>query len=114
MNRYKKYHIKNTDRFNPYDFPKVQDELTGMINATQLIPAMNKEKIIISYLKDHSIENDLVSHHPELVSLLTGKQFSTSDIESLFDSCRHNQHFLSGFEDFIRHSLAEQPLLKNQ
>ncbi len=107
MNRYNKYNIKEKDRFDINDFPKVQVELEDMLKATEGIPATNKEKIIINYLRDHSLEKEWMDSNPELIQLLKSGQFIPTHIEALFESCRANKHFLRGFEDYIRENLAE-------
>ena len=106
MNRYNKYNIKDTDRFDPYDFPKVQLELDDLVKATSGISVSNKGEIIVSYLKDHSIGKESLSSNPELSKVLTGGQLITSHVESLFESSRRNKVFLEGYEDFIRKTLA--------
>lgn len=107
MNRYNKYNIKEKDRFDANYFPKVQVELDDMLKATESIPAINKEDIIISYLKDRSFKQEWVDSQPELTRLLSHGYFVTSHIESLFESGRANKHFIQGFEDYIRETLAQ-------
>jgi hypothetical protein len=107
MNRYNKYNIKEKDRFDANDFPKVQVELDDILKATEGVPAINKEEIIISYLKDHSFKQEWVDSQPELTRLLSHGHFVTSHIESLFESGRTNKYFVQGFEDYIRETLAQ-------
>ena len=107
MNRYNKYNIKETDRFDSNDFPKVQLELEDMLKATEGIASTNKDQIIITYLRDHSLEKGSEEINPELTRLLTGGLFVTTHIEALFESSRANKHFQRGFEEYIRESLAE-------
>ena len=106
MNRYHKYHIKGTDSFNPGDFPKVQAELDDMFKAARNVTARHTEKIIISYLKDHSLEKEWIKENPELTRLLRDGHFITAEMEALFHSCTTNKSFSQGFEDHIRETLA--------
>ncbi len=107
MMRYNKYHIRDTDRFDPNDFPKVQAELENIVLAITGIPEINKEQIIISYLKDHPLEDDAITGNPELTRLLAAGHFITENIKALFESCRSNKAFLLDFEGYIRETLAE-------
>ena len=107
MNRYNKYNIKETDRFDSNDFPKVQVELEDMLKATEGITSTNKDEIIITYLKDHSVENGSGENNTELAQLLNDGHIVTTHIEALFESSHANKHFKRGFEDYIRESLAE-------
>ena len=107
MNRYNKYNIKETDRFDSNDFPKVQVELEDMLKATEGISSTNKDQIIITYLKDHSLEKGSEEINSELAKMLTDGSLVTTHIEALFESSRANKHFQRGFEDYIRESLAD-------
>jgi hypothetical protein len=107
MNRYHRYHIKETDRFDANDFPKVQVELDDILKAAENIPAKNKEEIVMAYLKDHALEKEVTDSSPELSRLLTGGTLVTTHIEALFESCQANKPFLRGYEEYIREILAQ-------
>lgn len=103
---YKKYCIKTTDRFNPDDFPKVLNELADINTGTAGLPGIYKESIIISFLKDRSIQNDWLKANPVLTGLFNSGNFTTSHLESLFDSCKMNNRFLEDYEEYIRKNLS--------
>ncbi len=107
MNRYNKYNIRETDRFDSNDFPKVQVELEDMLKATEGVSSTNKDQIIITYLRDHSLEKGSEEINPELTRLLTGGHFVTTHIEALFESSQANKAFQRGFEDYIREALSQ-------
>ena len=110
MNRYNKYNIRETDRFDSNDFPKVQLEIEDMLKATEGIASANKDQVIITYLRDHLLEKGSENNNPELTRLLTEGHFVITHIEALFESSRANKDFQRGFEDYIRESLAEHTI----
>ncbi len=105
MNSFTAYRIKDSERFNPYNYPIVRDELQEIFKATGSFSARDKQYIIISFLKNHSLKNEWIRAHPELTSLFTEQQFATSHIEALFDSCKDNLPFMHSFEDYIRNNI---------
>ena len=103
--QYSKYKIKETDTFNAYDFPKVQGEIDDIIKAFSKVNSGSKGEIILSYVKGHTLKKEWMDDSPELTTLLTDNQFSTSHIEALFESCRQNKSFLKSFEEYVVHEL---------
>ncbi|HYM93148.1 MAG TPA: hypothetical protein VET23_03350 [Chitinophagaceae bacterium] len=106
MFQYKKYKIKSTDSFQPDDFPKVIDELTDLSKSITGTPAIYKEDILISFLKNHSLNNDWLKANPELTGLITSGAFSTGHLESLFDSSEMNKQFQQEYENYIREKIS--------
>ena len=106
MIQYKKYNIKDTDSFEASDFPKVQGELEDIIKVSQGSSSEMKGENILTYLKERSIKSEWVEGNHELTALLTGKGFTTSHIEGLFESCQQNKSFLKSYEDYIKQELA--------
>ncbi len=111
MIRYHKYKIKETDRFDVIDFPKVEAELEEMVKIIAAVPAIYKEQMIISYLEDHSLENEWIETNPELAGLLKEEHFNASHTKALFESCMENKNFRLDLEGFIKEVLAEKILL---
>jgi hypothetical protein len=106
MFQYRQYNIKNTDRFHADDYPKVVNELEDINNGIAGLPGIHKEDIIISYLKDHSIENAWLSANPSLAELCTSGRLVTTNLRSLFESCRINDQFSEAFEQYIRKNIS--------
>jgi hypothetical protein len=106
MKHYNKYNIKETDHFDAFDFPRVQEELEGIIAASKKNSSARKGEIIVSYLRDHSLKKDWIDNDTELTGLLKGGYFATSHIEALFECSRGNKSFLKTFEDYMRLQLA--------
>ncbi|MBK6935782.1 MAG: hypothetical protein IPH18_02030 [Chitinophagaceae bacterium] len=103
-----KYNINDTDIFNLSDFPKVEREMNNMLIRIANTPENNKAEIIISFLKDHSLKNEWFAVNPELARLISGRYFTTSHLECLFESCQKNKHFTREYEDCIRKAIAAQ------
>jgi hypothetical protein len=106
MFKYKKYNIKNTDKFRPDDYPKVLNELEEITTRVAGLPGIHKGDIIISYLKDHSVKNDWMSANPALAALVTSSDLDTSNLKSLFECCQLNDPFAREFEEFIRKNVS--------
>lgn len=107
MNGYKSYSIKDADRFNPFNFPEVSEELEKLFAAAYLFTTPEKENIIISYLRDHSLHSHWLREHKELCDLVTHDQCPTGHIEALFDACKDNRQFMHSFEEYIRNIEVE-------
>ena len=106
MFQYRKYNIKISDKFNPDDYPKVVNELEEINNGITGLPALHKEDIILSYLKDHSSKNAWQSANPALTELFTSGRFVTTNLESLLECCQLNHQFSKEYEEYIRKNLS--------
>jgi hypothetical protein len=102
MSGYKNYDIKDSDRFNPYNYPEVSHELDSLFSAAYLFTTPEKENIIISYLKNHSLHSHWLKEHKSLCDLMTDGKCSTGHIEAMFEACKGNLQFLHSFEEYIR------------
>ncbi|MEX1241675.1 MAG: hypothetical protein WEB30_18270 [Cyclobacteriaceae bacterium] len=100
-----KYEVKEQDMFDQVSYPEVIKELETINENTRRMSGNNKSDIVISFLKDHCINMDWVERNPKLVKYITSRSLVTAHIESLFESCRGNRPFLSGFEACIRKQL---------
>jgi len=100
--QYSKYLVGLTDQFNPANYSSVNDEICIINERTDSLPLHYKVEIIISFLKDHSIQNNWVEANPELAELVTSKSLFTGSIESLFDSCRNNPSFGQDLETYLK------------
>lgn len=102
MKQYAKYLILATDQFNPEQFPAITEELRAINERIDQILSPFKADIIVSFLKNHSLNNIWISTCPELTGLVTSGIFTTGSIEALFESCRSNPGFQSALEQYIR------------
>jgi len=102
MKQYKKYLIRLTDLFDVNNFPAVADEVRSIKEKITNKPPSLKIEILISFLKDHSLEEDWISANPGLTEFITSGVLFTGDIEALFDSSKNNPTFRDEFEKFLR------------
>jgi hypothetical protein len=106
MKQYKKYLVVPTDQFAPHNFIAVTEELDRINEKSRGISQAFKSEIIISFARDHSLENDWLTANPELAELVISGSLLTGSIEALFESCRPNQAFRAGLEKYLREHLA--------
>ena len=79
MRHYNKYLVKIDDRFDPESFPSVSEEVISIRQRIEHLPSFYKADIIVSFLKDHSLQDNWIKGNPELVELITsGSLFSAS------------------------------------
>ena len=102
---YNQLQINKDDSFQFKLYPDVVDELEEITRNTLRMSGHFKSEIIISYLKDHSLDMHWIAKNPKLAKYITSRSVSTSHLESLFESCRDNDTFLKGFEAFVRKKL---------
>lgn len=100
--------VKATERFNENNYPKVQEELQAICNATSQVSVWDKTDMIISYLKDHFIKSERTKVNPELTRLLMTGFYQTSHLELLFSSFRYNQSFIKDLENYISRYLQQR------
>jgi hypothetical protein len=107
IKKYSRYNIKETDRFDPNYFPKIQLELDDILIAAKGTSSLHKEDMLIAYLKKQTLEKEWTDSNPGLNGLLTGGTLVSSHMEALFESGQGNKFFLQGFEEYIRETLAQ-------
>ncbi len=102
MKQYNKYLVRSTDQFDPVNFSSVTDEIQLINEETVNLPPLFKVEILVSFLKDHSVENNWTKANPELADLVTSGSLLKGNIESLFESCRSNPAFRQDLETYLK------------
>src|SRR5690606_35745017 len=102
---YNLHKVTKDDSFQYELYPNAVDELEEIRRNTLRMSGHFKSEIIISYLKDHSLDMHWIAKNPKLAKYITSRLVSTSHLESLFESCRENNSFLNEFEAFVRTKL---------
>lgn len=102
MKHYNKYLVRSTDQFDPVNFSSITDEIQLINEGTVSIPPFFKAEILISFLKDHSLEDDWTKANPELTDLVTSGSLLKGNIKSLFESCHSNPVFRQDFETYLK------------
>lgn len=98
---YIKYDIADSDKFDQARYLDVTSELHVLLQGLAHMESNYKSSIIISYLKDHSIQMNWLNGNNKLARTITSRSHDTSHIEALFDGCRNNKSFLRDFEAYI-------------
>ena len=104
---YKKYLVKETDKFDPQQFSFIIDDIETIQKQTEELPSSFKAEIIISFLKNHSLENKWIEANPALTGLVKSGSLSSRNIESLFESSGNNPSFRKQMEEFLAKELSE-------
>lgn len=112
MKVYNRFLVKTTDSFDPDFFLSINEEIDSINLQTGHLPEILKPEIIVSFVKDHSLQNDWILANPELATLVTSGSLFTGSIEALFDSCRNNPSFRQDLENFLREKFSEQLVVK--
>jgi hypothetical protein len=102
MNTLHYYRIEEGEQFNSINCPMVVGQLLSLKEGMALLPHVNKDDIVISFLKDHSIKNDWIASNPEVSATMITSSFAVSHIEAYFESCKGNTSFSNSFESFIK------------
>lgn len=100
--QYNKYLVGVADRFDPNNYSSIYEEIRMINEKTDTFPLYFKVEMIISFLKDHSLQSNWIEANPELTQLVTSQTLFTGSIESLFDSCRNNPGFRQDLETYLR------------
>src|SRR5688572_8064906 len=106
MKHYNKYLIGASDQFDPANYLSVEDEIRTINEKTNDVSSSFKVDIIVSYLKNHSLQNDWVDTNPQLTTLVISGTLFDVHIESLFDSSRNNVKFRADFESYLQEKLS--------
>jgi hypothetical protein len=102
MKQYNKYLVRSTDQFDPVNFSSVIDEIQLINEETVSVPAFFKVEILMSFLKNHSLEDNWAKANPELTDLVTSGSLLKGNIASLFESCRSNPAFRQDLETYLK------------
>jgi hypothetical protein len=100
-------HRMNNEKFDSANYPNAMSELSALKRGISETPIYFKVEIIISFLKNHSLEVTWIDANPSLARMITSGFFKTSNLESIFDSGRNNSGFLNDYEEYIRKQLLK-------
>jgi hypothetical protein len=101
MKQYKKYLIGANDLFDENNFSSVADEVRSINEKTNNSSQSLKVEILISFLKDHSLQDNWITINPELTDLITSGTLFTGNIEALFESSKENALFRKDLENYL-------------
>jgi hypothetical protein len=107
MSMYHKFLIKETDRFDPVNFPQLETSLEKIVVQLNREPAGPKADMLLSFVKEHSINSQYVADHPAVATLISTKSLPLGVLEELFDSSKSNPSFKKDLEAHVRSYLGE-------
>lgn len=99
--QYHKYIFMNDNKFDSANYPRAMCELSALKQGTTDTPVYFKVEIIISFLKNHSLEVAWIDANPSLTRMITSGFFKTAHLESIFDAGRNSEIFLKDYEAYI-------------
>ncbi len=102
MSMYQKFLIKETDHFDPSNFPQLEACLEKIVVQLNREPAGPKAEMLLSYVKNHSINSQQVVDHPAVATLISTKSLPLGVMEDLFESSRSNPSFQKDVESHVR------------
>ena len=100
-----KYEIKAGEQFNAGNCPMVMSQLVALQEGMARLPRINKDDIVISFLKNHSISNEWIASNHEVAEQMIAGSFAVSQIEAYFEGCKDNKTVLTEFEKVIKATL---------
>jgi hypothetical protein len=110
MSMYQKFLIRETDRFDPSNFPQLETCLEKIVVQLNREPAGPKAEMLLSFVKNHSINSQQVVDHPAVAALISTKSVPLGMMEDLFESSRSNPSFQKDVESHIRSYFVAAPL----
>jgi hypothetical protein len=94
------------DYFAVLSHPEVVREIKVMACQVSKVPGSFKREILISFLKNHSINIDWLVGNDELVQMVTSGPLKMYRTERLFELRRSNKIFIADLEGYIETELA--------
>lgn len=98
---YSKYLVKDTDRFDPAQFPQVEEDLDRLIVSMAALPSVLNTEMLISFCKDHCMQAEWVRTNPVLAEMISSKALPITNLEALFAASRTNASFREQLEEYI-------------
>jgi hypothetical protein len=108
MKHYERYLIRQADRFEPEKFSSVTDEINMINERSESFPDLFKSEILVSFLTNHSLQDDWIAANPGLANLVTSGGLSTGSIQSLFESSRNNPTFRQELENYLKEMFTKE------
>lgn len=105
---YHKFLIGDNDRFDPANFPELPASLAAIVHQLQYEPGCPVADMVLSFVKDHSINSQLVRTYPRLATAISTKELPLGFLEAIFEASRKNPSFRSALETYVRKGLAAE------
>jgi hypothetical protein len=102
---YRNYIINDSDHFIASEFVELQISIQHIASELSMESSANITDMVISFVKDHSINSQMVKESSELANRISSRALPIEVMEALFDASRENQLFRKHLEDYIRSCL---------
>ena len=111
---YHTFQVGEADRFDAAHYPELQKSLFSITALLSNEPGGPVADMLLSFVKDHSINSQSIVNHPRLAALISTKELPLGVMENLFEASRKNPSFQKELERCIRLGLphanpANQP-----
>lgn len=103
---YVNFQIGDADHFDVARFPELQKSLVRITALLSGEPDGPVADMLLSFVKDHSINSQLIVDHPRLATLISTKELPLEVMENLFEASRKNFSFRGELETCIRSGLT--------
>ena len=102
MPGFEKFVISETQQFVPSQFSELEPSLQQVLALLSKEPSVPKTEMLLSFVKDHSINAELVKQHPKMAKLISSGTVPLRVMEDLFESSGKNPLFRKELEEYIR------------
>ena len=110
MKKYNKFLIRSTDLFNPANFLPVMDEIAMINERTENLPMPFKSEILISFLKEQTLQDDWISANPALTDFVNSGSLFQGSIKFLIESAKGNPVFTEDLENYLKRKFSDTSL----
>jgi hypothetical protein len=106
MFEYPRFLVKDTDQFNSYNFPMIEDDIAGINAGTSQFPGIYRQEMLISFMKYNSMNEKWVEANPLLASAITSGNLPLDNIGSLFNCSKNNSVFSDQVSEYLQSKLT--------
>jgi hypothetical protein len=100
------YTVQENTQFDAGSYPLVASEVSNIREKMSHFPAGNKSAIVISFFKDHCLDNRWLADNKAMTTLVLSSAMKSPHVEALFEGCRNRKMFLEQFEHYIHAQLG--------
>ena len=102
MRHYPRYLVKAEDEFDSFNYPQLEMDIVKINETSVHVPQSLKAEILISFTKNRSLKNEMISANPVFAELVTTGDLPIGTISSLFEASTQNSHFQQQLERFLK------------
>jgi hypothetical protein len=103
---YSKYLVKETDLFEPANFPSISDDLDVIEAAMVLAPGSHCAEMLVSFARNHSLDGEWVKVNPVMAGQISSRSLPVANLEALFSAARNHPVFLRSLEQYLQNRFS--------